>query len=172
MNIIERRPRYQRLIMAATLCVLAAGCGQDQIFGSPATAGLIPAVIAETPVNGATGVLVTTPSITATLNEAVSPITGTASFTLTCAAPCVNPTGAVSLDATNTIATFTLTAGTTFAPGTLYTATIGGARSLASGVAMAAPFVWTFTTVGTPGNATRPRVLLTSPVTTIPGPTP
>ena len=37
---------------------------------------------------------------------------------------------------------------------------------------MAAPFVWTFTTVGTPGNATRPRVVLTSPVTTTPGPTP
>src|ERR1700691_1129178 len=171
MNIIERRPRYQRLIMAATLCVLAAGCGQDQIFGSPGTAGLIPSVIAETPVNGAANVLLTTTSISATLNEPVSPITGAATFTLTCAAPCVNPTGAVSLDATNTIATFTLTAGTTLAPGTVYTATIGGAKSLARGLAMAAPFVWTFTTVGTPANATRPRVTLTSPVTTTPGPT-
>jgi len=172
MNIIERRPRYQRLIMAVTLCVLAAGCGQDQIFGSVGTAALVPAVIAETPANGVSGVLVTTTSISATLNEAVSPITGTASFTLTCAAPCANPTGVVSLDATHTIATFTLTPGTTLAPFTLYTATMSGATSLASGVAMAAPFVWTFTTVATPADLTRPRVLLTNPVTTTPGPTP
>jgi hypothetical protein len=172
MNIIEQRPRYQQLIMAVTLCVLAAGCGQDQIFGTPATAALVPAVIAEAPANGATNVLLTTPSISATLNEAVSLVPATGSFTLTCAAPCTNATGVVSLDATHTIATFTLTAGTTLAPSTVYTATISGATSLASGLAMAAPFAWTFTTVGTPSNATRPRVTLTSPVTTTPGPTP
>jgi hypothetical protein len=171
MNIIERRPQYQRLIVAVTLCALAAGCGQDQIFGSTATAALVPVVIAETPTDGATNVLLTTTSISATLNEPVA-LTATASFTLTCAAPCANATGVVSLNATNTIATFTLTAGTTLAPSTIYTATIGGATSLASGVAMAAPFAWTFTTVATPANATRPRVLSTSPVTTIPGPTP
>jgi Ice-binding-like/Bacterial Ig-like domain len=174
MNIIERRPRYQRLIMAVALCVLAAGCGQDQIFGNVGTAALVPSVIAETPANGAAGVLVTTASISATLNEAVSPITGAASFTLTCAAPCANATGTVSLDATNTIATFTLTAGTLLAPSASYTATIGGATSLASGLAMAAPFSWKFTTVAaaTPPDLTRPRVLLTSPLTTTPGPTP
>ena len=173
MNIIERRPRYQRLIMAAALCVLAAGCGQDQIFGSVATAALVPLVIAETPTNGAVGVLVTTASISATLNEPVSPITGTASFTLTCAAPCDNATGVVSLDATHTIAAFTLTPGTILAPSTPYTATIGGATSQASGVAMAAPFAWKFTTVAAtaPPDLTRPRVLLTTPVTTTPGPT-
>ena len=172
MNIIERRPRYLSLIIAATLCVLAAGCGRDQIFGSARTAALVPVVTTVIPANGATGVLVTTASISATLNEPVSPITGSASFTLTCAAPCTNATGVVSLDATNTIATFTLTPGTTLAPGTLYTATITGAMGLASGVPMAAPFVWQFTTVGTPADVTRPRVLITNPVTTVPGPTP
>src|SRR5471032_2649625 len=96
MNIIQRRPRYQSLIMAVALCVLAAGCGRDQIFGSAGTAALVPVVTAETPANGTTGVLVSTASISATLNEAVAPITGTASFTLTCAAPCTNPTGVVS----------------------------------------------------------------------------
>jgi Ice-binding-like/Bacterial Ig-like domain len=172
MNSIERRPRYQRLIMAATLCMLAAGCGRDQIFGSDGTAALVPAVTAETPAEGTTNVLVSTASISATLNEAVSPITGTASFTLTCATPCANPAGLVSLDSTHTIATFTLTTGTTLAPFTLYTATISGATSQASGVAMAAPFVWTFTTVALPADLTRPRVLLTDPATTTPGPTP
>jgi len=160
--------------MAVTLCVLAAGCGQDQIFGSVGSVALVPRVIAETPANGASGVLVTTPSISATLNEGVSPITGAASFTLTCAAPCTNAAGAVSLDATHTIATFTLTPGTLLAPATPYTATISGATSAAAGVAMAAPFAWQFTTVAAAPAAdlTRPRVLLTSPLTTTPGPTP
>jgi hypothetical protein len=172
MNIIARRPRYQRLIMAVTLCVLAAGCGQDQIFGTDTTAALIPIVTSETPADGSAGVLVTTPSISATLNEPVSPITGSATFTLTCPAPCTNATGVVSLDATNTIATFTLTPGTTLAPFMVYTATISGATSLSSGVPMAAPFSWTFTTVAAPADVTRPRVLLTNPATTTPGPTP
>jgi len=172
MNIIERRPRYQRLIMSVTLCVLAAGCGQDQIFGNVGAAALYPVVIAETPADGAVGVLLATPSISATLNQAVAPVTGTASFTLTCAAPCANATGVVSLDPTNTIATFTLTPGTALAPNTVYTATISGVRGKANGLAMTAPFAWTFTTVAPPADATRPRVLSTIPLTTIPGPTP
>ena len=180
MNIIESRPRYQRLLMAVTLCVLAASCGQDQIFGNVGTAApLVPRVIAETPANGATGVVVTTPSVSATLNEAVDPIAGTASFTLTCAAPCISPTGTVSLDASRTVATFTLTPGTLLMPSTptaatTYTATISGAKSVADGSVMAAPFSWQFTTVAVtpPPDLTRPRVLLTSPLTTTPGPTP
>jgi hypothetical protein len=172
MNTIESRPPYRTWLVATALSLLVVGCGRDQIFGNPATAALVPVVTAETPASGATGVLVTTASISATLNEAVSPVTGAASFTLTCAAPCANATGVVSLDATHTIATFTLTPGSTLAPSTLYTATIGGVTSLASGVPMAAPFVWQFTTVGTPADVTRPRVLTTNPATTVPGPTP
>jgi hypothetical protein len=172
MNIIENCRTYRSLIMAVTLCVLATACGRDQIFGSDRIAALLPMVTAETPANGAVGVLVSTASISATLNEAVSPITGTASFTLTCAAPCANATGTVGLDATHTIATFTLTPGTVLAPLTPYTATISGVTSLSSGVAMAAPFAWQFTTVGTPTDLTRPQVLTTNPATTTPGPTP
>jgi hypothetical protein len=171
MNIIERRPRYQRLIMAVTLCVLAAGCGQDQIFGNDGTAALIPVVTSETPADATAGVLVTTPSISATLNEALSPLASTASITLTCAAPCANATGTLSLDTTHTIVTFTLTPGTILAPSTVYTATLSGVTSLASGLAMSAPFAWAFTTVGTPTDVTRPRVLVTNPATTAGGPT-
>jgi hypothetical protein len=171
MNIIENRPRYQTWIIVAALSVLATGCNRDQIFGNPGMAAVVPAVIAETPANGATLVLTSTASISATLDVAVAPITGAASFTLTCAAPCVNATGAVSLDTTHTIATFTLTPGTTLTPLTLYTATIAGVTSLSGGVPMAAPFTWQFTTVGTPADLTRPQVLITSPATTIPGPT-
>lgn len=108
--------------------------------------------------------------VVATFSEPVAPLTGGASFTLTCAAPCTNPTGSVALDATNTIATFTLTPTTTLASLTAYTATVTGATSLATGVALAAPYVWHFTT-GTAADATRPRVIQTSPATTTPGPT-
>jgi Ice-binding-like/Bacterial Ig-like domain len=171
MNIIESRPRFRTWLVTAMLGALVAGCGQDRIFGASGIAALVPAVIAETPLNGATGVLTGTAFITATLNEPVAPITGTASMTLTCAAPCVNATGVVTLDATHTVATFTLTPGTALATATVYTGTIAGASSLASGLVMAAPFTWQFTTVGTPSDLTRPQVSVTAPATTIPGPT-
>ncbi len=171
MKIINGRPRCRAWLIAAILGALAAGCGQDKILGVTGIAALVPAVIAETPPNGASGVLTGTAFITATLNEPVAPITGTASMTLTCAAPCVNPTGVVTLDSTHTIATLTLTPGTALATSTVYTGTVNGATSLSSGVAMAGPFTWQFTTVGSPSDLTRPRVSMTSPATTTPGPT-
>jgi Ice-binding-like/Bacterial Ig-like domain len=147
MNIIESRPRCRIWAIAAALGALAAGCNsQDPILGVNGMAVLVVAVTAVTPAPGATGVSTTNPQITATLNVPVAPITGTASMTVTCVTPCVNPTGVVTLDATHTIATFTLTSGTALASSTVYTATIAGATSLASGVAMAAPFTWQFTT--------------------------
>ena len=170
MNITESRPRCRAWIMVLALGALAAGCNRDAILGSNGTAALVPAVTAVTPLSGATGVL-TNSLVTATLNEPVAPITGTASMTVTCAAPCVNATGAVTLDATHTIAAFTLTPGTTLVPGTLYTGTITGAAALSSGIAMAGPYTWQFTTVGSPQDLTRPRVSATDPATTIPGPT-
>jgi Ice-binding-like/Bacterial Ig-like domain len=172
MIITESRARCRTWVMALTLGLLAAACNsQDPILGSHGIAALVPAVTVVTPLNGATGVLTTNTLITATLNEAVAPITGAASMTVTCAAPCVDATGTVTLDATHTIATFTLTPGTALATSTTYTGTITGATSLASNVAMAAPFTWTFTTVASPSDVTRPRVSSTDPVTTTPGPT-
>ncbi len=170
MNIIESLPRYRTWLIALTLGAMAAGCNQDAIFGSNGTAALVPAVTAVTPLSGATDVL-TNSLVTATLNEPVAPITGAASMTVTCAAPCINATGTVTLDATHTVATFTLTPGTTLATATLYTGTITGATALSNGIAMARPYTWQFTTVGTPSDLTRPRVSATDPATTIPGPT-
>ena len=170
MNIIEGRPRYRMWLMALTLGALAAGCNKDAIFGSNGTAALVPAVTAVTPLSGATGVL-TNSLVTATLNEPVAPMTGTASMTVTCAAPCVNATGTVTLDGTHTVATFTLTPGTALATATLYTGKITGATALSDGIAMAHPYTWQFTTVGTPSDLTRPQVSVTAPATTIPGPT-
>jgi hypothetical protein len=170
MNTIESSPRCRMLLITLALAVLATGCHKDPILGSAGIAALVPEVIAVTPLNGATNVL-TTSLVTATLNEPVAPITGTASMTVTCAAPCVSATGTVALDPTNTIATFTLTPGTTLALGTVYTGTITGATALSSGIAMAGPYTWQFTTVAAAANLTRPQVTVTAPLTTIPGPT-
>ena len=157
--------------MALALGALAAGCNKDAILGSNGTAALRPAVTAVMPLSGATGVL-TNSLVIATLNEPVAPITGTASMTVTCAAPCVNATGAVTLDATHTVATFTLTPGTTLATGhaiyrhdrrshgPLQRHRDGGSLHLA------------IYDGGVTPDLTRPRVSVTDPATTIPGPTP
>jgi hypothetical protein len=129
-----------------------------------------PTVTAVGPANNAAGVPLNS-AITATFSEALAPISGGASFTVTCVAPCANATGNVTLDSTRTVASFTLAAGSALAAGTRYTATITAAKSFATGVAMTAPFVWNFTT-GAAADTTRPRVLLTVPATTAPGPTP
>ena len=176
----ERGPQIRTWLAALVLGVVA-GCGgggggdgdagRDPILGGPGTGTLAPTVIAVTPLNGATGVPINNPIITATFSEPVRPIAGSSSFTLSCAAPCVAPAGTVTLDATGRIATFNLAPGAGLAPLTLYTATVTGATSVATGLSMASPFVWTFRT-GVAPDITRPRVSSTQPVTTSPGPTP
>jgi len=168
--------------MALLLSMLAAGCGsgsegQSPILGSGSN-GVAPVIVPVTPptvtavapVNNAVGVATNNTIITAAFSEPMSPIGGTASFTVTCAAPCASPTGAVALNAANDIATYTLASGTSLAPGTLYTATVTGAKSIASGLALASPYVWQFTT-GVTVSVTRPTVTITVPATTSPGPT-
>ncbi len=160
--------------MALLLVALAAGCGggggggRDPILGG-ATGVLAPTVTAVAPVNNATGVPITNTIITAQFSEPMAALSP-ANFTVTCTTrldgtPCTSPTtGIVALDATNRIATFTLTSAATLDPLTLYTGTITGAKSLATGLALASPYVWKFTTGVTP-DTTRPRVLSTFPAT-------
>ncbi|MHB9020827.1 MAG: ice-binding family protein [Halothiobacillus sp.] len=107
--------------------------------------------------------------ITAAFSEPMAAITGGASFTVACAAPCIGPVGTVALDGTNRIATFSTQ--NPLAPQTVYTATVTGAKSLSSGLALATPYIWQFTTGVTP-DMTRPSVTNTVPYTTTPGPTP
>ncbi len=131
---------------------------------------LPPSVTAVTPANNTIGVPVNTTMLTAAFNEAVGGLSGNTGFTVACAAPCVNPTGSVSLDASGKIATLSLTTGTPLSASTLYTATITGAKSVATGLTISSPFVWRFTTGAAP-DTTRPRVLLTIPPTSSNGPT-
>ena len=173
MNRFERYSGCLTWSMALLLSGLMAACGsggRDPILGGGGVAVLAPSVTAVVPLNKASGVPINSTLITAAFSEPVAPITGAASFTVSCAAPCANPTGTVTLDASKTIATFTLSASTTLQALTLYTATVTGVTSIATGLALANPYVWTFTT-GLAPDTTRPRVTLTEPATTIPGPT-
>ena len=98
--------------------------------------------------------------ITATFSEAMDPLTITAStFTVTGPGTSV-VTGSVSYAGPSFAATFVPT--NNLAPNTTYTGTITtGARDLA-GNALAANYVWTFTT-GIFADTTRPRVIATDP---------
>jgi hypothetical protein len=165
------RPGLAALLLAATIAGCGGGGGDagqnadngDQ--GRPAS----PTVTAVAPLNGATGVAVNTAVISADFGQPMAALGGTATFVVTCAAPCTNPAGTASLDPASRIASFTLAAGASLAPLTQYTATVSGART-STGLAMTAPFVWRFTT-GVASDTTRPRVTLTVPATTVPGPT-
>ena len=160
------------VFLAGALVACGGGAGKDEILGFDGTpiSPPPPTVTAVAPANNATGVAINNTLITAAFSEPMAPITGTASFVLTCAAPCTSPTGTVALDSPNRVATLTLAPGTSLAAGTTYTATVTAARSLATGLAMTAPFVWRFSTAVLP-DTTRPRVSLTVPATSSPGPT-
>lgn len=165
--------RYLAARMAALLLVAGiAGCGggRDPILGTDGPPPAPPTVTAVAPLNGATGVAINNAVISADFSERMAAPGGAATFVVTCAAPCTSPTGTVSLDPTGRIATYTLPAGASLAPLTAYTATVTGARSSVTGLAMTAPYVWRFTT-GIAPDTTRPRVTFTVPATTVPGPT-
>ncbi|MBG9389290.1 ice-binding family protein [Caenimonas aquaedulcis] len=175
------RPWLAAIVVGAL--VACGGGGRDPILGFDGTSvpptpvvpvvppgtPAPPTVTAVAPVNNATGVATNNTVITAAFSEAMSPLP-VGGFTVTCAAPCANAAGTFALDGTARIATFTLAPGSSLAAATTYTGTITGAKSLATGLAIAGPFVWTFST-GVAPDLTRPRVTLTVPPTTSPGPT-
>ncbi len=116
----------------------------------------LPTVTSTAPPNGATGVA-TGNQLAATFSEAMNPATISATtFTLKLAGAPV--AGAVTYSGT----TATFAPSTNLLASTAYTATITtGAQDLA-GNALAANYVWTFTT-GSSTNTTRPTVTSTSP---------
>jgi hypothetical protein len=150
---------------------LITGCGGGETghwLPPDTTAPMVTAVV---PLNNATGVATNT-KITATFSEDMDPLTinGT-TFTV------VNTTlggtavaGNVTYAVASRTATFTPTTPATLPFSTRFTAMITtGAKDLA-GNALASNFIWSFRT-GVIPSITRPRVTLTAPVTTIPGPT-
>ncbi len=138
--------------------MFSAGCGRETVNIPDTTP---PQVVSTTPAQGATGV-----GLTATVNATFSkPMNATTinatTFTVTGLGG-VAVAGTVTYAATGSIATFTPTVN--FVPSTLYTATITtGVRDQASPAnALAARYVWTFTT-GLAPDTTRPTVALTLP---------
>ncbi|MBK7903396.1 MAG: Ig-like domain-containing protein [Proteobacteria bacterium] len=115
-----------------------------------------------TPVDASDNVPTSIGVVAASFSEPMAPLSGDVAFTLNCAAPCTDPTGSVSLDASGSIIRFTLTPATTLEPLSVYTATVSGARSLATGVALASAYAWRFTT-GVDADTGAPAVSSTSP---------
>jgi hypothetical protein len=108
----------------------------------------------------------TNTAITAAFTQAMNPttITGT-SFTMK--GPGSTP---VAGSVTYASGTAIFTPSAALVASTIYTATITTAATDLAGQALAANYVWTFTT-GLAPDATPPQVLVTVPATTIPGPT-
>lgn len=160
--------RWFAMAVVSTFLVACGDNGRGSILGNSDNVALSPVVTEVLPSAESTNVMVDT-IITAEFNEAVIPLT-TDDFIVTCESPCSTPTGSVTMNDANTVATFTLTAPLMLDELTLYTVTIHNAISSASGVELEEPYTWEFTTGLTP-DTTRPRVNQTQPMTSDPGPT-
>ena len=162
---IQRHPNRFRWLTALLVSALVAGCGGGGGGGrSPILGGgvdLAPRVTAVTPLQNATNVPVNTRTITAAFSEPMDPATLNAStFLLAC--PAATPKlGVVTYTATGNVASLTLPSD--LPASTTCTATITAGAKDAGGTAMAAPFVWTFTT-GLAPDVTAPTVISTVPV--------
>lgn len=174
MNRFESVTKPVIWFMALLLTALAAGCGggggRDAILGTTPTVGIAPTVTAVAPLVNATGVPINTKIITAAFSKAMDPATlTTASFTLACPAATPVTGGAVTYLAAGNVATLTLPAAN-LPVSTICTATITTAAKDTTGIALAANYTWNFTT-GATADTAKPRVTLTVPATTTPGPT-
>lgn len=150
MNTMKMYSNRAKWIIPLLVTVTLMSCGgKKAILGTGANAVLAPIVSSVMPADNLTDVPVHNPVISAKFGESVA---AGASFVVTCEVPCVNPEGSVALDATNTIATFTPAAN--LAAMTRYTASVTGAKSIATGLVMDAPYVWHFTTGAAPAAIT------------------
>jgi hypothetical protein len=123
------------VVLALLATGVIGGCGREQTPAVP------PVVVSTVPANGAAGVALSS-VITATFNETMNPATITsATFTLTA------PGGlAISGTVVGSGLTATFTPMLPLASSTLYTATITTGAQSNLGIALAANYVWTFTT--------------------------
>lgn len=160
--------RIRRLALTLSALLYLVGCGgsggQDPILGSP-TAGMTPAVQATSPTRDAVNVA-TNAQVTATFNKAMTDSTVVSSFSLACPVAGVGSTltdvaSSVTYDATNHIATLQPTA--SLPAGKICHATVSTAAQSGDGFALAANYVWLFTT-SLAADTTRPTVTGTNPL--------
>jgi hypothetical protein len=143
-----RNSKVSRFSIAAFLFAVAmGGCNDpDRTAPGPGSPLSAPTVVSVVPVGAASGVCQGA-VITVTFSKAMNPATINTS-TYTVSAGAANITGAVAIDATETIATFTpanpLTVGTT------YTVMVSTGAQTQFGIALAEPFDSMFATAATP----------------------
>jgi hypothetical protein len=147
---------------------ITAGVAADT--NRPRVSGTAPATSSPGPTLGVATNASIAAVFTKDMNEASIEALAPATFTVTCAGPCVSPTGVVSYSAGSRTAVFVPSAPLT--AGATYTATVTAAAIDLAGNALAgnqaalpaaSAYVWTFTTAaaGAPGNVT---VLSTAPL--------
>ena len=151
------------LALASTVLLAACGGGgsggRDPILGGGGTAVLIPQVAAVTPAENAIGVSVNTAVITAAFNKSMDPASITTStFTLACPAAIA---AAVTYTVAGNLARMTLNS--SLPANRTCTATVTTGARDDTGNPLAANYVWSFTTGGTP-DAIPPTVSSTAPL--------
>src|SRR4051812_36849247 len=102
MNKSQSYPRNLAWCAILLMSNWLVGCDRDPVLGTGDIAISAPTVTSVAPADNAVGVPIDNAVITTTFSEPIAPLTGAASFTVTCAAPCTSPAGTVALDATNT----------------------------------------------------------------------
>ena len=138
-------------IIAMLVVVVMGGCKKDD------DPGVAPTVTLTTPLNGATGVAIST-AVSATFSTAMNGTTLTdAKFFLRQGSLAV--VGTITLTST----TATLTPSSILSPNKLYTATITTGAKSTAGIGLAADYTWTFTTGAAP-DIIAPTITLTSPL--------
>src|ERR1700732_4835003 len=143
-----RKLKVGKLSLGLFVLMVLAGCGREHAQ-SPA----LPAVISNSPANGATGVVVTT-TVTVGFRVGMAPATiNTTTFTLT------GPGGmAIAGAVAYTGTTATLTPTSALAPKTVYVATVTTGAQDPAGAGLATNFTFSFTT------GTIPTVVSTNPL--------
>ena len=153
---------YTATITTAAEDLLARGLAANYVWSFTAAAGpdlTAPRVISTIPANTATNVP-TNQAVTATFSEALNPVTLTAPSYKLQGPGGAAVAGLVTYAAIGDTATFTPTA--TLAPNTLFTATLTTMITDLAGNALAANYVWSFTTGAAP-DAAPPQIVTTSP---------
>ena len=141
-----------------TLLLAACGSGMDPILGAPGV-GSRPTVSTTSPAASSPAVtgVATSTDVSATFSEPMNAATVSSSFSLACPA---SVTATVSYDAPSMTAT--LTPASALPAGATCQATIAATATNSSGIALAAPFTWTFITAAS-ADVTRPTVIATLP---------
>ena len=164
MTHVSRPLRSPRGWIAALATLLLSACGgdsgMDPILGAPGV-GTQPTVTSTSPAASSpaiTGVATST-DVSATFSQPMNAATVTSSFTLAC--PAAAPvTATVSYDAPSHTAT--LTPAAALPANAICQATIAPTAMDTNGIALTAPFTWTFSTAAS-ADVTRPTVTVTLP---------